>query len=489
MRGKQATDPRWKFVNEDGSDMPLEHFPVNRVVTTGERLVGHVVGVHRPDRDYVTWVLCNAFPLHSAEGVLTAVTVAFIEVTEKKRAEIERRLADAQLAQADRLSSMGLLAAGVAHEINNPLTYLMNNLELLCADLPAATQGLDARWRDDLIARANEAWEGSRRIRDIATGLSSFTRVDETALQYVDLRQPLDAAAAMASNEIRFRARLTKEYQSAALVRASEGRLSQVFLNLLINAAHAMDGNDTAGPLPCETDEPFGRKKAHREHQICLRVFSEGEESCVEILDNGDGIPPERLERLFDPFFTTKPVGKGSGLGLTISRNIVESYGGRLSISSTVGVGTSVQVRLPASPAPSVIEERPPSVAPASEGGLRILLVDDEPLVRKSLVRLLREHETVALGGGEEAIELLKQDVSFDLVLCDMMMPGTSGMEVHAWLTEHAPALAEKFVFVTGGVFTQAASDYLAQAGVPRLSKPFDAAEFRKQVSGLLDWE
>jgi len=402
----------------------------------------------------------------------------------------ERKQMQASLAQSDRLASMGMLAAGVAHEINNPLCYILYNLESLTDDLPRVSTALrknrdvidgladsnewatmmgkeqellDPATFDDIRARFKDALQGTQRIKEISRGLGMFSRADEDLLVPVNLMHVIEAAINMVFNEIKYRARLVKDYGKVSVITANDGRLSQVFLNLLINAAHAIqEGN-------CE------------ENEIRVRTWQEGAEICAEIRDTGKGISPQHLPHLFEPFFTTKEIEVGTGLGLPISKNIVEGYGGHIDVSTVVGEGTSFVVRLPVRTADDlevVAQKSTPPVQPEAHG--RILVVDDEPEIRSAMVRMLRGNEVLEAGSGEEARKILETDQAFDLVLCDMMMPIMSGIDLHKWLLATHPVLAERVVFITGGAFTPTASQYLKKVDNIRLEKPFETANFKR---------
>jgi len=414
------------------------------------------------------------------------------------RDETEKRASLAHLAQADRLSSMGMLAASVAHEINNPLAYVLTNLELLATDLPAlvaaiarctsalhervgeptfarvigtSLDGLGALQLGDVVDRATEALQGTRRICDVVKGLRTFSRVEQVERSRVDIERAVSSAIAMAQNEIRYRARLVTEFRSVPKVWASEGKLSQVLLNLLINAAHAFEDADPSGAL------------------ITMKTWVDGDSVCIGVDDNGRGIAPDNLARVFEPFFTTKGVGKGSGLGLAICRELVAELGGALTVTSQVGVGSAFLVRLPAAaPARDSDAVRPEHAPPAAAvTRARVLVIDDEPSIRGALSRLLRgAHDVVAVGSGAEAKALITADPAFDVILCDVMMPGMTGMEFHAWLVGRDSALAARVVFVTGGAFTPKAADYLERVAAPRLDKPFDSATVRQVVADMI---
>ena len=410
----------------------------------------------------------------------------------------DRKRVQARLAQSDRLATMGLLAAGVAHEINNPLAYVLYNLESAGEELlglastvrechAAISKRLGhAEWErlmgshldrlgpvalDDLGERFQEALSGARRIRDISRGLTTFARADEERSVEVDLRRVIEAAINMSFNEIRFRARLVKDYGAVSPITANDGKLAQVFLNLLVNAAHAIEDGDP------------------ERNEIRVRTWREEDEVCAEVRDTGRGIGPEVLPRVFEPFFSTKEVGVGTGLGLAISKSIVEAAGGAIGVRSELGVGTSFWLRFPIrdpeAGAPSEAEARAPTLPKGPRG--RVLVVDDEPGVRKMIGRMLAgEHALVDAESGRRAREIIEADPAFDVILCDLMMPGVSGIELHTWLAAEHPDLARRVVFMTGGVFTASARTYLA--GVPnvRIEKPFDTAGTRALVSELV---
>ncbi|MBI5494605.1 MAG: PAS domain S-box protein [Deltaproteobacteria bacterium] len=395
----------------------------------------------------------------------------------------ETRALEASMARADRLATMGMLAAGVAHEINNPLAYVLANVDDLASYLPQLSRSLDAiRSGQPLgdaaaldpaalagaVDRVQDALDGLRRIKEIARGLGSFSRVESSERGPVDLAGAIRAAAAMAHNEVKYRATLSVQVDDAPQVLASEGKLSQVFLNLLVNAAHAIPEGDL------------------EHNRIVVRSWTEGPHALVEVWDTGVGIPKENMDRVFDPFFTTKGVGKGTGLGLSICKHLVTELGGDIRVESAVGWGTRFLVRLPIANAELKEAPAPDNAGVPAERGPRgrILLVDDEAPICKAINRLLGvDHDVTIAPSGEAAQAILGQDPSFDVILCDLMMPGITGMELHAWLAQRDPATASRVVFLTGGAFTPRAAAYLASAGNPTISKPFDPAALRELVA------
>ena len=370
----------------------------------------------------------------------------------------EQQQLRARVAQAERLSTTGLLAAGVAHEINNPLTYVLSNLEGALDDALSAAGGASPETMDGIVEQLKESLAGVLRIREIARGLGTFSRVDSSQTERIQLEAPCEQAIAMARNEVRFRARLVKQFEAVPPVLASAGRLAQVFLNLLINAAHSIEEGDP------------------EHHEIRVRIWAEHGQVCAEVSDTGRGVPPELASRLFEPFVSSKGSG-GSGLGLSICKNIVTGLGGTIDFTNEGGKGTRFVIRLPAAAAqqPAPAASATPTMVAAQRS--RILVVDDEPAIRRALVRILgAEHEVVSAASAEEARALLMKDQGFDLLLLDLMMGGSTGTDLHAWLATSWPALAARSVFLSGGTFTPRVTEYVHACGVPMVEKPFERA-------------
>ncbi|GAC1601200.1 MAG: hypothetical protein NVS4B10_13120 [Myxococcales bacterium] len=377
----------------------------------------------------------------------------------------ERKQMEAKLMMADRMVSVGTLAAGVAHEINNPLAYVLANLSFLSNALPPLMQGKDP----DVIEALREAHDGAGRVRNIVRDLKTFSRADEVHDAPVDLHRVLDAAANMAWNEIRHRARLVKDFGVVPEVQANESRLGQVFLNLLVNAAQSI--------------EPGA--EGRNEIRAITRV--EGGRVVAEVRDSGVGIPLDLQKKIFEPFFTTKPAGVGTGLGLAICHSIVSEMGGELSVSSAPGRGSNFRVVLPvATGVPRAAAPRLTQAAQATPRA-RLLVVDDEVGVGNAIRRALSaEHDVVPVTSARAALEMLDRGERFDAMLCDLMMPEMSGMELHAELERTHPALAQALIVMTGGVFTPAAQQFLDRVQNQRVEKPFDVQSLRAVIRSAL---
>ncbi|MBN1206659.1 MAG: PAS domain S-box protein [Myxococcaceae bacterium] len=392
----------------------------------------------------------------------------------------ERKQAQAQLLQADRMVMMGTLAAGVGHEINNPLTYVLSNLSLAGEEVARLAQELEQEvpalvekrgWAPllkEVGEMLTEAHAGAERVRTIVRDLKMFSRQGEEQRTAVEVREVLDFSIKMSLNELRSRARFLKHYEPVPAVYGDAARLGQVFLNLLVNAAQAIPEGNAQG------------------NEIAVRVRPDASGMvAVEVRDTGVGISPEVLPRIFDPFFTTKPVGAGTGLGLSICHGIIKGLGGELTVQSEVGRGSTFTVLIPVAPAVTPSFQVPAGPVMSLTG--RILVIDDEPGVGRALARMIGGQHTVAVvESGQEALERLLSAGPFDVVFCDLMMPDISGMDVYERVRELKPGLAARFVFMTGGAFTPRAREFLETVPNGWLEKPFDVQQMLRLLSQIL---
>jgi signal transduction histidine kinase len=385
-----------------------------------------------------------------------------IETIDRLLVESEHRHLQARLAQTDRLTSLGTLAVGVAHEINNPLAYVLLNLGYLAEELPKLLSTPESPKSREVLIAVEHARDGAERIRNTVRSLQTFSRPENETRTPLQLAKILDSTLPMIANEIHHRARLVKDYGVVPDVIANEARLGQVFLNLLINAVHAL---------------PEDRSDQNRIHLVVKAPSRD--RVAVEVRDNGVGIPSQVRGRIFEPFFTTKPVGIGTGLGLSICHGIVASLGGTLSFESEVGTGTVFRVELPAMGQAATADDARATDAktkrsdPPPRG--RILVVDDEPIVCFTLERLLsNEGDVVALTSARQALASIQKGDRFDVILCDLMMPEMDAPVLYDELCRVAPAQAERMLFVTGGAFTPRAREFLERVPNTRIEKPFD---------------
>jgi PAS domain S-box-containing protein len=449
----------FNIINET-TRAPVEN-PAVRVLRDGVvvGLANHTLLVRRDGAEFP--IADTGAPIRNAEGGTQGVVLVFRDDTERKEAE-------AQLLVSDRMASIGTLAAGVAHEINNPLAAVMTNIELAAGEIvePIAKGSV----KPVVEAELKDALEAAERVRLIVRDLKLFGRGDEENRGPVDVRAVLDSTLRIAWNEVKHRARLMRDYGPVPMVEANEARLGQVFLNLIVNATQAI---------------PEGRADSN-EISVRTRQDEQGK-VIVAVEDTGCGIPEEAVRRIFTPFFTTKPVGVGSGLGLSICHRIITGFGGEISFETKVGVGTRFQIVLPAMPEQPIAP--PPPAAPVKTKALRgrVLVVDDDEAVSGALSRLLsRDNEVTVASSGAAALSLLANAAPFDVVLCDLMMPQMTGMDFYEALLARAPEQAARIVFVTGGAFTPRAMEFLAKVQNRRLEKPISSKALRALVQELV---
>lgn len=396
------------------------------------------------------------------------------------RRTAERDDAEQKLIDAEGLVALGRLAAGVGHEINNPLTYLQLALEELTERLgPMAEE-------PEVSAPLVAAKDGAFRIQKVVEGLRAYSRQQDERAP-VDLHDIVRAAMNVAGPRLRHLAPLQTELEPVPLVLGDEPRLVQALVNLLVNAAQAV------------ADKGSGTVK------VSTSVGPEGR-VLLKVSDDGNGISRENLERLSEPYFTTRAKSGGMGLGLFVTRGIVSSHDGTLSFESKPGRGTEVTIELPSLSEAAVAKSEEVRAegprgssasvgreAPAarSSGGRassgRLLLLDDEPLILGMLGRVLkRRWQVTCLEESREALELLSRpEVDFDVVICDLMMPGISGMELADELERLRPDLRKRMLFLTGGAVTATAEAFLQREDVRYLEKPVDVAELELVLDEL----
>jgi len=421
------------------ADSSLRHVPVILVTARAEpTLVTESLndGAH----DY----LCK--PFHAEE------------LRARVRAAHRMSQASQQLVLNDRLAILGTLAAGAAHEINNPLMAISSNLSFAQQELEAEVG--TKPWAAEVVGALAEALQGTTQVAQVVRDLGAFSRrsrleVDES----IDLHPLLESMINLAKGELLGRAHLVRDLHEIPAVHGNGARLGQVFLNLLINAAHAFASGD-----PERNEVRLETRRRGSDHVV------------VTVTDNGRGIAPASLGRIFDPFFTTKEIGNGTGLGLWVSRRIIEQLGGEIRVQSTLGEGTTFEIVLPiarASEEGTATEGQDSSVPSRT----RVLVIDDDAMLARAIGRVLRSYEVVIANGGQAGLERLKGEETYDLVLCDLMMPDLSGMGLYEQLRAEDQTKADAIVFMTGAGSHEHTRDFLQQVSNPCLLKPFTAKD------------
>jgi PAS domain S-box-containing protein len=416
--------------------------------------------ITRPDGS-TRWLHCRGRVIVGSDGRAIEMLGSAQDVT-------ERREMQSQLELSSKLASLGTLASGIAHEINNPLAYVSNNLAIVERHLQR--DAIDAPSTRELRDAVAAAQHGSRRVRDIVRGLRTFARAEDDARTAVDIAGVADLAVAMVAHELEGRARFVGDYQGCARVDANESRLSQVLVNLLVNAAQAIE--------PGAVDD--------NEVRLCVREATDGR-VVIEVSDTGSGVSEEHLPHIFDPFFTTKPTGVGNGLGLSICHGIVRDLDGDIEVERREKRGTTFRVFLPASTGKAAPVREPTSSASDQERRRpRLLVIDDEGRYATSLRMLLEpDYDAVVCRGASEALERLRGGERYDVILCDLMMPEMTGMALHDELASTDLGTG-RMIFLTGGPTTEAARTFLERPGVRYVVKPAEYPELQAVIEEVI---
>jgi PAS domain S-box-containing protein len=419
--------------------------------------------------------------------IVRDVTYRVDKESELARAHQSLKDTQANLVHSGKLAAIGQIAGGVAHEVNNPATFILTNLRVMRDGVALLRRSVSTLRRElstvDLLpedkrlvvdrilgsgdlesvlretsAMIDDNLAGIERIASIVNDLRIFSRIEQDDVQRVKVNDIVDAACNLAFADIRHRARLVKELAKLPPVNAEPGKLAQVFTSLLLSAAQSIE------------------EGAALDNEIRVATYVDAGMVVIAIRDTGPGMPEAVRARLFEPFYTTGAPDYGTGLGLSLSLEIVRLHGGTIEVESEEGRGTRFEVRLPAlAEDPGPVKALAPALRTPSERRARILVIDDDHAVLRAYRRMLSaRHDVVLASGGAEGLDLLEKDDGFDIVLCDVMMPQVDGPMVYDALTERAPQLADRLVFCSGGAFTSRAKEFLASVRNPYLSKPID---------------
>ncbi len=434
-------------------------------------------------------------PVSDALDTVDAIATGINMVAEElggavtSKAELEQAYRDlqamqAQLAHSGKLAAVGELAGGVAHEINNPATGVVMAVALGRRTVSQLRKKLDAgatpEELEEHFTRLEELWadadEAMIRIRSVCEDLLTFSRMDDGPQVPISLNEVVRASCRLMNPSLRGSAKLELKLGEPPAVMGSRGRIAQVVTNLLVNAAQAVD------------EDPATQR-------VRVTTREDGEEALITVEDTGPGVADDVKDRIFEAFFTTKPAGVGTGLGLALVSEIIDNHNGTMTVDRSELGGARFAVRLPglhsedstvAAPgrAPVPESERPPE----SEKRPRILIVDDEELLLKTYRHLLgTRYEIVVAKDGERGIEVLKGDNSFDLILCDLHMPGLDGIALYEFLQESMPYLLSGVVMTTGGAVSNRARKFLDETQPPLLRKPFNLKDLRKIIAQRLE--
>ncbi len=386
------------------------------------------------------------------------------DITERKQAEAESLRLREKAEMSSRLAAVGEMAAGIAHEINNPLTSVIGYSELLMDNksLP-----------EELLGSLKIIYDGSQRVKDIVKRMLTFARQTDAVKTSVSVNELIENTLSLRSYVLRTaNVRVNKNLSPAQpMITADPGQMHQVFLNLIVNAEYSM-------------------KQAHGKGVLSISTTANNGSVDITITDDGTGMSEEVRARLFNPFFTTKAEGEGTGLGLALSRAIILEHGGTIDVESQPGDGASFIIKLPLSPTEEVMPPQSgydarPSMKPARTA--KIMVVDDEEGVRKYLTSILSSagHVINATGNPGEALNWLKEN-NYDVILLDIRMPGMGGMEMYTRIKTNWPEMKDKIIFITGDTSDANTKEFLEKNNVPSLLKPFDKQSLLDKVNKLL---
>ncbi len=426
------------------------------------------------------WADVIVSAVRDADGKFKYSFGIFKDITEKKRMET-------MLIQAEKMASIGQLAAGIAHEINNPIGFIDSNLNTLnrygkklteyihqVHDLLKTAVEDDDCDPEEFINEFNqlsqnikldhilenlkdaiaESLDGTARVKKIVSDLKDFSRTDKTEFESADINNVLEKTLSLVWNELKYKAEVVKEFGSLPQIECNPGRLTQVFVNLLVNAVQAIEQHGV----------------------IKIKTFQVRNSIKVQISDTGKGIPEDQLGKIFDAFFTTKEPGKGTGLGLSISYNIISEHRGIIAVESKKGVGTTFTVTLPLTKADEVVK-------------LKVIVVDDDAMVRESLSKMVSQlypFSSVAIAeNGFDAGNLMNL-YEPDLILLDITMPGISGLEMCKRIKDSTKHRKRKVVLITGRVNDDMQQQAYAAGADAFLRKPITAQELKQAIQKVM---
>jgi PAS domain S-box-containing protein len=389
-----------------------------------------------------------------------AIQIATRDITERKQAEAERREMEQKAQIQSRLASVGEMASGIAHEVNNPLASVVGFSELLMdRDLPK-----------DIREDIKTIHQGAQRVASIVKRLLTFARQQKPERDYININDIITTtlnlrAYEMETSNIKVITQLDPDLPRTI---ADGGQLQQVFLNIILNAETEM-------------------KSAHGKGNLFIKTETIDNTLRISFKDDGPGIVKENLERIFDPFFTTREVGKGTGLGLSICHGIVTEHGGRIYAQSKPGKGATFIVELPIVTKPEQLKLAEPTAGESEEvDRANILVVDDEPAILRFLSRVLTKegYQVETVDNGDDALESLESK-RYSLILLDIKLPGVSGIEIYKRIQKMSQSLARRVVFVTGDVMGTDTKDFLSRTKAPYIVKPFDTAQLKKKIGQM----
>ncbi|MFC1798642.1 PAS domain S-box protein [Thermodesulfobacteriota bacterium] len=469
MLGKKAIDPLWRFYNEDGSNMPPEHYPVNRVIATQNVLKDFIIGIYRPNKNDVVNILVNAVPEIDLDGNLSKVIVTFMDITERKRLEEERRELENQLQQAKKMEAIATLAGGVAHQFNNALTPIIGNIEFLEMESPVDENIAkyiepmkDSTQRMIQLTSQLLAYARGGKYQAEITSMNDFVRDTIPLLKHI-LQPSIDVDTNLSHDSLSIKADLTQ--------------MQMVIAAILQNASEAMEDN---GRIKISSkNEEIDEASAS-----IYPGINPGSYVGLAIEDDGTGMDEETRNRVFEPFFTTK--FQGRGLGMAAAYGIIKNHNGWIIVDSELNKGTIVRIFLP------VTEEKPTEIKKPKiesiKGTGTVLVVEDEELVM-NVNRMILErlgYRILEARTGQEAVDVAKTfEGEIHIALLDIILPDLKGKAIYPLLMEARPNM--KVIVCSGYSIDGPAREIIAAGAQGFIQKPFSMVSLSEKLKEVLN--
>lgn len=410
-----------------------------------------------------TYSEVSTYPILNEQGEITSTVHVVHDITRRRLEETEKQQLRSKAEMSSRLAAIGEMAAGIAHEINNPLTGVIGFSEILLEkpDLP-----------NDIREEIGIINSGSQRVKDVIKRMLTFARQTKPIRTSINITELIDSTLDLRSYVLRTaNIEVVKDYEpDLPWITVDPGQMQEVFLNLIVNAEYAM-------------------KKASGRGKLTVKAVRLDKNIRISIIDDGPGISKEHLAKLFQPFFTTKAIGEGTGLGLSLSHGIILEHGGTIGAVSEEGKGATFTIDLPIN---EPLNEPSSAVAPDTKAApsirkARVLVVDDEPDIRSFVRKVLTNngHFVEESANPANALESLSK-CKFDAVLLDVRMPGMSGIELFDIISMRWPEMAHRVIFITGDTNDADIREYVTTNKFPYIAKPFDQATLKIRVNAIL---
>ncbi len=473
LMGKTAIDPAWCFLLENGTPMDLEEYPVNQVLKSGKPLSGFTIGICRPDLSDPLWVLCNAYPIESSEGLLQQVVVVFSDITKLKKAEDDKLIFEQQIQHTQKLESLGVLSGGIAHDFNNILAIIMGYCSLTKMDYETAEHNIQ------------EIEKAAERAAALCRQMLAYAGKAQLAMSQLNMCTLLDEMVTMLKATLPQNAEINLDLPTdIPFINGDASQIRQIVMNLIINASEAIGKEHGEIQVSLAT---IAIKTGQSEEEYNGKSIPSGWYVCLKVTDNGCGMDEETKWRIFEPFYTTKFTGRG--LGMSAVLGIINSHGGSLQLQSHLGQGTTFKVYLPVPKTNSTESDDQKHIPSAPwKGSGTILLVEDEDQVRQIAKALLKNFGFAVLEAvnGKDALELYQTNATdITLVLTDMGMPIMDGYELFSELKKLNPELP---IIISSGYGDAEVGSRIGIDNIDGLiSKPYGPDQLREVLKGVIE--